>query len=173
MECLSQSRRGASACNYKLPWQGHTSTAPASPFCREFLFVVDILFTHQHRDFKYLCPSWNFSLHCLGNYLIELRHTISLPFQCKGRKWPGAFFTVIEMSIEMYLMTGVIPPSPERPIPSYNSSMPRQSSSSHVLGNIILVEDVDGFGHVFLSVPTCCFGTFLPAHGWIVEKTSF
>lgn len=100
------------------PRWGHTSTAPRLPLLPEFLFVVDILCAYQRRDFKYLCPSWNFSLHCLVNYLIELKHTISLPFQCKGRKWPSAFFAVMEMSVEMYLMTVVIPPSPERPVPS-------------------------------------------------------
>lgn len=52
--------------------------------------------------FKYLYLCWNFSLHCLVNYLIESRQTISLPFLCKGRKWPGAFSTVIEMIIEIF-----------------------------------------------------------------------
>lgn len=38
----------------------------------------------------------------LVNYLIELRQTISLPFPRKSRKWPGAFFAVIEMIIEIF-----------------------------------------------------------------------
>lgn len=47
-------------------------------------------------------------MYCLVNYLIELRQTISLPFPPlppplgKSRKWPGAFFTVIEMIIEIF-----------------------------------------------------------------------
>lgn len=48
-------------------------------------------------------------MYCLVNYLIELRQTISLPSPLsppltlsKSRKWPGAFFTVIEMIIEIF-----------------------------------------------------------------------
>lgn len=95
--------------------------------------VVDILLTDWCGDFKYLYPCWNVSLHCLVNYLIELRQTISLPFPCKGRKWPGAIFTAMEMIIEVF-------DGNETALPGEACSLlellhrPHKSSSSHVLG---------------------------------------
>lgn len=67
--------------------EGHASPPPPfSPLPElEFLFVVDICFTHGS-DLGYLYPRWNFSSHCLANYLIELRHIILLPFQYGDRK---------------------------------------------------------------------------------------
>lgn len=188
-KCLSQSWRGNNACHYKLlpallflagdtPLLRHLSPGRRVP-------VVDILGS-QCRGFKYLYPCWNVSLHCLVNYLMERGQTISLPFLCKSRKWPGAFFAVIEMIIAniwgrlKYLaMMMMMMPFPHRPLSSPPRSAPSSLSSTGpinqaaatCLGNINLVAGVDVFG-TFLSVPACCFGSFLSIHGGMVEDSS-
>lgn len=147
---------------------GHTSPPsprPSLPSPGHRLPVVDILLSSQRRDVKYLYPRWNVSLYCLVNFLIESRQTISLPFPGRSRK-RGLVLSGLRFERMMEIFRGADAFSPT-PAPSQNTSTgPINHAVATCVGNINLVEDVDGF----LSVPTHCSDTFLPIRRGGVEE---
>lgn len=62
-----------------------------------------------------------------------------------------------------------MPPSVKRSAPPQDGSTgPQNQAPATCLGNINLVEDVDGFGHVYLLVPSGILAPSCPLpEGWL------
>lgn len=108
-------------------------------------------------------------MHCLLNYLIELRHIILLPFQYRDRKGSGDFFLLMEVTVgRIWDDRGALP----RPLPQVHVHLGRLpgpvNHSSRALGSISLAESVDGLNHGSLSVPASQLS--FHTHSWMDHR---